>query len=120
MKQQKLIFVYAADSGKLNALFDSAHKLISPSTYKCTLCKLTYGLIRQRGEWAAFIKTFEHPLEFLHRDEWAAHYPSHAAVGLPAVFRVANGSEPVTLITASEINRCRSLDELIALIRAKT
>ena len=33
--KMKLIFVYNAESGKLNTLFDIAHKVIKPETYKC-------------------------------------------------------------------------------------
>ena len=33
----KLIFVYNANSGKLSAALDIAHKIISPSTYQCRL-----------------------------------------------------------------------------------
>jgi hypothetical protein len=44
----KLLFVYNADSGLAAALFDSAHKLLSPQTYACNLCALTHGLARGR------------------------------------------------------------------------
>ena len=43
---RSLILVYNADSGFFNALADSAHKLLSPSTYDCRLCALTYGAIQ--------------------------------------------------------------------------
>ncbi len=39
-----LLFVYNADSGLVAGLFDSAHKLLSPSTYQCQLCTLTHGV----------------------------------------------------------------------------
>ncbi len=43
-----LIFVYNADSGKLNVLFDVGHKIVSPGTYKCDLCTLTHGTFTER------------------------------------------------------------------------
>lgn len=39
---KKLIFIYKAKSDKLSKMIDFAHKIISPSTYACDLCSLTY------------------------------------------------------------------------------
>ena len=36
-------FIYNAKSGLANSIFDLAHKLISPDTYECNLCKITHG-----------------------------------------------------------------------------
>jgi len=44
----KLIFVYNADSGLLNAMKDWAHKIVSPETYPCSLCALTYNNLGMR------------------------------------------------------------------------
>ncbi|NJM95354.1 MAG: GTPase, partial [Acaryochloridaceae cyanobacterium CSU_5_19] len=38
----RLIFVYNANSGGINTALDIAHKLLSPSTYRCNLCRLTH------------------------------------------------------------------------------
>ena len=46
----KLIFVYNAGSGKLNALFDMAHKIVSPTTYECSLCALTHDAFQDIGK----------------------------------------------------------------------
>ena len=45
------LFVYNADSGPLKALFDFGHKIVSPGTYPCSLCRLTYGPFGMRREW---------------------------------------------------------------------
>ena len=47
---QNLVVVYNAKSGGLNAVLDYVHKMVSPKTYNCNLCKLTYdnfGQIRK-------------------------------------------------------------------------
>jgi len=54
----KLIFVYNANSGAINALLDSAHKIISPQTYDCKLCELTYGVFKEDEEWLRFLEGF--------------------------------------------------------------
>ncbi|WP_241234677.1 hypothetical protein [Nonlabens ponticola] len=50
----KLIFVYNANSGRINSWLDSAHKIISPSTYQCKLCELTHGAFTEHDEWSRF------------------------------------------------------------------
>ena len=50
----KLIFVYNADSGPISGLFDIGHKIISPDTYTCGLCKLTFDTFTEKQAWRAF------------------------------------------------------------------
>lgn len=59
-----------------NILTDFAHKAISPATYNCNLCALTYGTFARKQEWADYIKSLPLEVEFIYRDEWkfrAAH-----------------------------------------------
>ncbi|EAS20571.1 GTPase [Nonlabens mediterrranea] len=75
----KLIFVYNANSGKINSLLDSAHKIVSPDTYDCKLCDLTYGVFKENEEWSRFRESLldtnlNLQLEFLHKDEFAKQY----------------------------------------------
>lgn len=72
---KKLIFVYNARSGKWNAYLDAAHKLLSPATYACKLCALTYGVWSENEKWKQFRKKTQIEMEFLHIDEWQSHYP---------------------------------------------
>ncbi len=51
-----LIFAYNADSGFLEALKDGMRKVVSPSTYPCRLCALTYGLATMRPRWRSFVE----------------------------------------------------------------
>lgn len=74
-----LIFVYNANSGKINAWLDSAHKIVSPKTYQCRLCDLTYGIFKENEDWTRFRESAvtTHPdlqLEFLHIDEFEKKY----------------------------------------------
>lgn len=108
-----LVFVYNADSGPLNALLDFGHKLVSPSTYPCSLCALTYGPFGMKREWRAFTQELGLPLEFLHADELRTRYGAQQAA-LPAVFLKGEGLEP--LLTRPDLDRCRTLDDLKALV----
>ncbi len=75
----KLIFVYNANSGALNSLIDSAHKIISPKTYDCKLCDLTYDVFKENELWSRFRESVTHnypklQLEFLHKNEFEKVY----------------------------------------------
>jgi len=73
---EKLIFVYNANSGTLNALMDSLHKVVNPSTYSCKLCELTYGSLEEKRRWKEFRENLEVETEFLHKDEFQKIYAS--------------------------------------------
>ncbi|MBL4662552.1 MAG: GTPase [Flavobacteriaceae bacterium] len=70
----KLIFVYNANSGFLDKIFDSAHKIVSPSTYDCNLCAITFGTFTEDELWKAFRENSETPLEFYHKDKFLERY----------------------------------------------
>ena len=73
---KKLIFVYNADSGRLNALMDSLHKVVNPSSYSCKLCELTHGAIDEKKEWKNFKQSLDVETNFLHKDEFLKAYAS--------------------------------------------
>lgn len=109
-----LVFVYNADGGVFNLLSDAAHKLLSPRTYACNLCRITHSTFGMREPWKRFLRDLNVPLEFLHADELRSRY-GIAGVPLPAVFEKAQGAlRP--WISADEINRCTSMEELKRLI----
>lgn len=63
----ELILVYNADSSFFNIIKDALHKTVSPSTYQCSLCGLTYGTLRMKSEWKTFIDKLKIPSKFFHR-----------------------------------------------------
>jgi hypothetical protein len=113
----KLIFVYNADSGLLNAIKDWAHKIVSPETYPCSLCALTYDNLGMRRPWREFIKELGYEVEFLHRDELAEKY-GKKNVPLPAAFILQN-DKPKPWLNSGILDACESLDELQTLVTKK-
>ena len=119
----ELILVYNADSGFFNIVKDGLHKIVSPSTYQCNLCALSYGTVRMKDEWKAFIDKLKIPVEFLHRDEFLRKLKSHPhnmmnANPIPAVF-LDKGGKISLFITQNEINECKTLKDLMNLIPKK-
>ncbi len=114
----KLVFVYNANSGRLNALFDIAHKTLSPSTYQCDLCSLTHGAFSEKASWKRFREESGIEMTFLHKDEFekreTGDYP-----GYPLILKVDNGSMSV-FMNRDEIARLANVDALILAINDKT
>ena len=113
----KLIFVYNADSGLFNLLTDTAHKLLSPETYSCNLCAITYGSFGMKKDWKEFLKSIDIPVEFLHRNELKKKY-GISNINLPAIL-IKEENEPKLWINSESINLCKSIDDLIQLITNK-
>ncbi|QCR22458.1 GTPase [Pontibacter sp. SGAir0037] len=108
--EPKLLFVYNAETGLFNKMTDFAHKIISPATYACSLCALTYGNFTIKQEWAAFLRQLPLRVEFIYKNDWKFshihnHYP---LVGLHA----SDGSLQL-LLEAEELNELKSLKQLM-------
>ena len=115
---QRLLFVYNADGGRLAGLKDLFHKILSPATYPCSLCAVTYGAASILPEWQQFIKALPLPVEFWHRDEFVEAYPQWGSHPLPAAFAVAENGELTPFIQAREMDAA-DLNGLIALVRQR-
>ena len=111
----KIIFVYNADSGIINAMKDWAHKIVSPETYPCSLCALTYDNLGMRRPWREFVQELGYEVEFLHRDELDEKYDIRD-VPLPAAF-IHHDEKLNLLINSDTMDACQSLDELQALVQ---
>ena len=105
----KLIFVYNADSGLMNTLLDIGHKALSPQTYECNLCGLTFGLIGEHKQWKQFREESNTEMEFLHRDEFEQKYDSQFKY--PVILKKDKNLS--VAISQAELNQIKTLDELI-------
>ena len=47
---KKLIFIYNAKSGLVNEMIDFAHKIVSPETYECNLCAISYNTFTKKKD----------------------------------------------------------------------
>jgi hypothetical protein len=96
---------------------DSFHKIISPQTYNCSLCDLTYGVFTENKIWKEFRKSVEVPMEFLHRDEFLKQFASKfgAKFNLPVVL-IENKGELELFVSTEELTLLKKPEELIALI----
>ncbi|MEO0926936.1 MAG: hypothetical protein AAFY63_13795, partial [Cyanobacteria bacterium J06643_13] len=112
----KLIFVYNANSGLVNALIDIGHKAISPQTYACNLCDLTFGLLTENKQWKQFRETSGTEMEFFHKDEFEQQYRDRFAY--PVILQ--EDKDLNVVISQAELNQITTLDELIARVKTVT
>ena len=114
----QLLFVYNANGGRLNGLLDTLHKTLSPGTYPCSLCALTYGAFTMRPEWHAFLQALPITPTFLHRDELGAQHPELVGQPLPAAFQRPEGGRWQPFLTPPELNQT-DLPGLMVLVRER-
>lgn len=115
---EKIIFVYNADGGILNGIKDLIHKNLSPKTYDCRLCAVTYDNFGMIRKWKDFIQTLNISAEFLHRDELKQQYGIEN-IPLPTALIQRKDNDLQVWISADEMNQCQSLNDLKALVLEK-
>lgn len=116
----KLIFVYNANSGFLDQLLDSAHKIVSPATYDCNLCAITFGNFTEDKLWKAFREHSEVEMQFHHKDEFLKEYNSKwlPKYNFPLIL-IQEGMELNYFITSEELNEMSSSEVLIEEIKRR-
>ena len=111
MDIKTIIFVYNAKSNLFSLATDYLHKAVSPSTYQCSLCSLTYSNLGMKKKWKEFIGGLQGEKVFLYKDDFLKKYPEHSTSILPAIFIEKNGTL-YELLTTEELNSYHSLSEL--------
>ncbi len=113
----KIIFVYNANSGVANSILDIGHKLLSPKTYECNLCNLTFGVLTERDEWKKFRESFKDELEFLHKDEFEKKYKEIREY--PIILRIDDSDKFDELISKDSLNKIKTITDLIDFLHVK-
>lgn len=115
-EQQTLVFVYNAKSGVQHKAMDFLHKAISPATYQCSLCAITYGTFTIKNEWKAFIQSLPIPAAFLYKDEVQTQYPGYQ-LGYPAI--LLQSATGLKLLVSSTEMASLELEQLMQLLRER-
>jgi len=122
-KLQKLIFIYNADSGLRNLLIDGAHKILSPSTYACNLCDITFGAFTENKAWKKFRQELEAnnmALEFLHKDEFAKTYRSKFGYKFTfPIVLIETANDLEIFVSTEELNELENAEGLITLLKKR-
>lgn len=116
--ERRILFVYNADSPLLAQFKDYVHKIVSPETYPCSLCQITYGNLGMKRAWRRYVRNLPYPAVFLHRDEFAGENPQLLEYQLPAVF-VEDGADITLLVSAEDLDQTADLPALQELVLAR-
>jgi len=111
--ESELIFIYNAKSGMVNEFLDFAHKIVSPSTYNCNLCAISYGNFTMKKKWSDYISSLPVRSTFTYKDKVSEY--GYNNIELPSIiFR--NGSRSKVIISSEEINKLKKIDQLINIL----
>ncbi|TMM47309.1 hypothetical protein [Qipengyuania marisflavi] len=110
-----LVLVYNADGGPLASLFGAVHKVVSPGTYQCSLCKTTHGALTVHGEWQDFLNTLPNRTRIHYRDEFAKLEPGFTG-DLPAILVQHQGAPAELLVSADEFAAIADAASLRAIV----
>jgi len=113
-----LLFVYNLDSAVLQSLHDySSSKTAPAGVDPSPLMTLTYSPLGIKKEWKRFLKELAVPSRSISRDEFVMEF-GHLKVTFPVVLN-QKGPALSILISTEEIQQCRDLSDLIALVRER-
>ena len=114
----RLICVYNADTGVIEALKHAVQKQFFPESYPCSLCALTYGAVSMRGVWKRFWRRLDAEVQFYHRDDFTADFPELGTGGarevtLPSILISEAGEEPRVLVSKEELDAMADVNDLM-------
>ncbi|MCO4781360.1 MAG: GTPase [Candidatus Cloacimonetes bacterium] len=113
MNTTRFHFIYNADSGLLNTTLDIAHKILSPSTYKCDLCQLTHGILSEQESLTEFKKEFPDKILFYHKDD---RLPKGSENGpFPSIW-IEKDDTLSLFLPPDQISKLKNIKEILNLI----
>lgn len=112
-----LIFVFNCERGTLPTLKNYSQKPSADKVPQCNLLALISSPVGIKKTWKRFIQDLRIPSRFLHHDEYEEEFGA-LLTSLPAVFLHIQKTRSL-LISADELNRARTVEELIMLINQK-
>ncbi len=114
----EILFAYNANSGLFNALTDYVHRQITPSTYNCNLCLITYDNWDRNERWATYIDSLPVEVNFTYKNTISQYKNLEFEVQLPMAFLIENNNVSI-FITAEELNSCVDENALIDMFESK-
>ena len=109
---EEIIFIYNAKSGLFNAFLDWSHKIISPKTYKCNLCSITYNNFGKEKKWKDFLKNINIQTHFYYIDHLKELDFVIETNELPCIF-IKKNKEYKLIINSDQMDTFNNVEELI-------
>ena len=112
-----IIMIYNANGGIYPGLLDIIHKELFSRSYPCNLCLQAFGSFGPKPKWTQFLDSLPYKKEAYHKENFKKRFLPQK-LRLPVIL-LQNDTKTELLLSASEINNCRTLDQLINKIREK-
>lgn len=101
---KELILIYAAESGIISSMMDSAKKILKLKG--CALCAITHGLAGEKSEWKSCKDELGVPIVTYHLDEIPPDIARVVGNTIPSV--LARTDDGLTILLTPEVlQRCR-------------
>ena len=114
--QDTIYFIYNAKGDAFSVIGDFFHKSLSPKTYPCKLCDLSYGPIMKKKVWKDFLDTLDIDYKFLYKNEIGEF--SNRIDELPVIL-IGKKDNVEILLSKEEIDRSKDIYALIDNISLK-
>jgi len=120
LQQREFLFVYNAESNVLSKYIDIAHKIISPSTYSCSLCSITHGNFYEKKVWRDYRKSAAHKFRFQYKNDFLATLNENERLRFrfPVILE-QEGDKLEVLLKPEELRSVESVEELIKVLEKK-
>jgi len=117
-EDKELIIIYNVKSGFVNEMIDFAHKIVSPKTYECNLCAISYNTFTKKKRWSDYINSLPIKSVFTYKDKVSSLNKELSNLEFPTIiFR--NGVELNEIISRKEINSINNINQLISLLNER-
>jgi len=112
MKVDGLILIYNARRGVFHFLIDYFHKVLPPSTYECSLCRITYNNYGLLKACKQFIQSLNISVTFKYSD-----HLSEIGMDKQTQLPVVINTDLSLAVSQRVIKQCKTNSALIKLIR---
>jgi hypothetical protein len=109
-------FIYNAKNGLANSIFDLAHKIISPDTYECILCKITHGAFTDNKKFKQLKEKYN--ITLWHIDDYETKYSKESKY--PLIIIRDEKQKEIGRISTEEINSLTDVDEVEMILKFST
>jgi len=114
---KSLLFVYNAKSDYWSKKIDFAHKIISPSTYSCSLCALTHGNWGKTEVWKAFRIDSDVKMEFIYKNDFQKEHPNYHCEFPIILEREKKSSNLSVVLNNNQLSNLDTVENLITAIK---
>ena len=114
--QDTLYFVYNAKGDIFSVVGDFFHKSLSPKTYPCKLCDLSYGIFSKKKAWKKFLDSLDVDYEFVYKNKLDRF--NQEIKEFPIIL-IGNEDEVEVFLSRKEINNTENIESLINKINLK-